>query len=155
VLALSEDKVSKTGKERANELLRSGRLVFFETAGYTAAQIAGLGDLALVPSEKVSELLRKKALEAIARSQLKHRTRVQPLRKKRQKRKVRPVVREETTNLKKLQEWARDWIPIDNELKDTISSDKRETVATWEYDVMLDAYGRMLDAKAKRMAETE
>jgi hypothetical protein len=54
VLALGEGEVAKTGRERANELLRSGRLVFLETAGYTAAQITGLGDLALVPSQKVS-----------------------------------------------------------------------------------------------------
>jgi hypothetical protein len=153
---LTEGEATKTGKERANELLRSGRLVFLETAGYTAAQITGLGDLALVPSEKVSELLRKKALDAIARSRLKRRTRVQLLRKKRRKRKaIRPVLREETTTLKKLQDWARDWILTENELKETISSDKRETVPTWEYDVMLETYGRMLDSKARRMAETE
>lgn len=54
-----------TGRERANDLLRSGRLVFLETAGYTSAQITGLGDLAAVTSEKMSGLLRKKALEAM------------------------------------------------------------------------------------------
>jgi len=153
---LSEGEVSKTGKERANEMLRSGRLVFLETAGYTAAQITGLGDLAFVPSEKVSELLRKKALEAVARSQLKRRTRVQLLRKRRRKRKVkRPVLREETTSTKKVKDWARDWLPTDNELRDTISSDQRETVPTWQYDVTLEAYGRVLDSKAKRIAESE
>jgi hypothetical protein len=83
VLALGEGEVAKTGRERANELLRSGRLVFLETAGYTAAQITGLGDLALVPSEKVSELLRRKALDAVARAILKRRTRVRVLGKKR------------------------------------------------------------------------
>jgi hypothetical protein len=62
---LAEEKVAKTGEERANELLRSGRLVFLETAGYTAAQITGLGDLAAVTSEKMSGLLHKKALEAM------------------------------------------------------------------------------------------
>jgi len=76
VLALGEGEVAKTGRERANELLRSGRVVFLETAGYTAAQITGLRDLALVPSEKVSELLRRKALDAVARSLIKRRTRV-------------------------------------------------------------------------------
>jgi hypothetical protein len=153
---VAEGETQKTGKERANELLRSGRRVFLETAGYTAAQILGLGDLALVPSEKISELLRKKALEAVARSQLKRRTRVELLKKKRKKRKAkRPVLREETKSLKKLKDWARDCLPTDNELKDTISSDNRETVTRWEYDVMLDTYGRMLDSKAKRIAETE
>lgn len=130
--------------------------MFLETAGYTAAQITGLGDLALVPSEKVSELLRKKALEAVARSQLKRRTRVELLRKKRKRRKAkRPVLQEELTSLKKVKDWARDWLPTDNELHDTISSDQRETVPTWQYDVTLEAYGRMLVSKAKRIAESE
>jgi hypothetical protein len=57
-----------------------------ETAGYTTVQITGLGDLASVPSEKVSELLRQKALDAVARSIIKHRTRVRMLRKKRKTR---------------------------------------------------------------------
>ena len=73
---MAEDEAAKTGKERANELLRSGRLAFLETAGYTAAQITGLGDLALVPSEKVSELLRRKALDAVARAYFRNRRRL-------------------------------------------------------------------------------
>ena len=85
VLALGEGEVAKTGRERANELLRSGRLVFLETAGYTTAQITGLGDLASVPSEKVSELLRRKALDAVARSSIKRRVRVRVLKKKKRK----------------------------------------------------------------------
>lgn len=130
--------------------------MFLEEAGYTPAKILGLGDLALVPSEKISELLRKKALEEVAKSQLKRKVRVELLEKKRKKRKAKsPVLREETKSLDNLMKWANDWIPIDNELKDTISNDKREKVPKWEYDVMLDTYGRMLDAKAKRMAETE
>lgn len=80
---MAEGEVAKTGRERANELLRSGRLVFLETAGYTAAQITGLGDLALVPSEKVSQLLRQKALDAVARAILKRRPRVRVVGKKR------------------------------------------------------------------------
>jgi len=66
-----------------------------------------------------------------------------------------PVLREERKSLDKLRKWAGDWLPTDNELTDTISSDKRGKVAKWEYDVMLDTYGRMLDSKAKRVAETE
>jgi hypothetical protein len=61
---LSEDGIAKTRKERANELLRSGRLVFLQTVGYTEAEILGLGDLAVVPSDKVSELLRRKTMQA-------------------------------------------------------------------------------------------
>jgi hypothetical protein len=153
---VTEGQTQKTARERANDLLRSGRKLFLEEAGYTPSQILGLGDLALVPSEKISGLLRKKALEEVAKSQLKRKVRVELLKKKRKKRKAkRPVIREETKSLKKLKDWARDWIPIDNELKDTISSDTRETVTKWEYDVMLDTYGRMLDSKAKRVAETE
>jgi hypothetical protein len=82
---LAEGEVAKTGKERANDLLRSGRRVFLETAGYTEAQITGLGDLALVPSEKVSELLRRKALDAVARAILKRRTRVRVVGRKKRK----------------------------------------------------------------------
>jgi hypothetical protein len=54
--------------------------VFLQTAGYTAVQIAGFGDLATLPDEKVSELLHKKAddaiLKALGESLRKHRLRV-------------------------------------------------------------------------------
>lgn len=53
-------------KKTADELLRSGRLVFLQTAGYTAAQISGFGDLLKLTDEKVSELLHHKAENAIA-----------------------------------------------------------------------------------------
>ncbi len=67
---MAEGEVAKTGRERANELLRSGRLVFLQTVGYTEAEILGLGDLAMVPSDKVSELLRQKTMEAAGRWQI-------------------------------------------------------------------------------------
>jgi hypothetical protein len=71
---VSENEVAKTGEEKAKDLLRSGRLVFLQTAGYTEMQILGLGDLAAVPSAKMSELLHRKALAAVLR---KRRIRVQ------------------------------------------------------------------------------
>ena len=55
---------TKTGKERAKELLRSGRLVFLQTAGYTEPQILGFGDLATLSAERMTELLHSKAVEA-------------------------------------------------------------------------------------------
>lgn len=64
-------------------------------------------------------------------------------------------MREETASLTKVKEWARKYLPNDNELRDTILSDERETAPRWEYDVMLESYSRMLDSKARRMAETE
>jgi hypothetical protein len=70
VFSVAEDEAAKTGNERTNELLRSGRLVFLQTVGYTEAEILGLGDLAMVPSDKVSELLRRKTLEAAGRWQI-------------------------------------------------------------------------------------
>jgi hypothetical protein len=53
-------------EKRADELLRSGRLVFLQTAGYTTAQIIGFGDLTKLPDEKMSELLHNKIDNAIA-----------------------------------------------------------------------------------------
>lgn len=82
---------AKTGEERANELLRSGRLVFLQTAGFTIAQITGLGDLARLPDEKMSELLHNKADNAIANalgeSLRKHRLRVRRVGGRKRKRK--------------------------------------------------------------------
>jgi hypothetical protein len=49
----------------ADELLRSGRLVFLQTAGYSSEQIAGFGDLAMLPGEKIIELLHGKADDTI------------------------------------------------------------------------------------------
>jgi len=55
---------TKAGEERAKELLRSGRLVFLKTAGYTGSQILELGDLAVLPAEKMTGLLHSKVVEA-------------------------------------------------------------------------------------------
>jgi hypothetical protein len=64
VAGLSENEAVKAGTEKASELLRSGRLVFLATAGYTEADILGFGDLAMLRSEKMTELLHRKAVEA-------------------------------------------------------------------------------------------
>ncbi len=64
MLILAE--ANKTDEEKSNELLKSGRLVFLQTVGFTASEIAGLGDLTTLPSERMSELLRRKAEEALA-----------------------------------------------------------------------------------------
>ena len=59
---------AKTNEEKANELLKSGRLVFLQTMGYTATEITRLGDLAAVPPETMSALLHSKAEGAVARA---------------------------------------------------------------------------------------
>lgn len=64
-------------------------------------------------------------------------------------------MREETASLTKVKEWATKYLPSDNELRDTILSEERETLPRWEASVKLDDYSRMLDSKARRMAETE
>jgi hypothetical protein len=88
-LALSE--VSKSGIEKANELLRSGRLVFLKTVGYSVTKIEELGDLAILPSETVSALLHQKAevaiAEALGESLQKHRLRARKVGGKKRKRK--------------------------------------------------------------------
>lgn len=78
---MSEDKVGKTG-EKAEGLLRSGRLVFLQTAGYKQAEILGFGDLATLPSEKMIELLHREALGAVL---CKKRIRVKTFRQKKRK----------------------------------------------------------------------
>jgi hypothetical protein len=62
---MSEEKVS--GAEKARELLRSGRNVFLRAAGYEEREILGFGDLGELPSEKMSDLLHRKTLEALGR----------------------------------------------------------------------------------------
>lgn|GEM_PF-1856477 len=56
----------ESDREKADELLRSGRAVFLQTSGYTTEQITGFGDLAILPDEKMSELLHYKIDNAIA-----------------------------------------------------------------------------------------
>ncbi len=62
---MSEGKVS--GAEKAKELLRSGRQVFLRVVGYSEHEILGFGDLGELPSEKMSDLLHRKTLEALGR----------------------------------------------------------------------------------------
>jgi hypothetical protein len=61
---MSENEAVKTGEEKAKGLLKSGRLVFLTTAGYTEADILGFGDLAMLRSERMTELLHRKVVEA-------------------------------------------------------------------------------------------
>lgn len=63
---MAEGEAGKTREEKTNELLRTGRLVFLQAAGYTAAQITGYGDLAALPSEAMNSLLHEKTELAIA-----------------------------------------------------------------------------------------
>jgi hypothetical protein len=58
----------KARQEKADELLRSGRLVFLQVSGYTPARIAGFGDLLKLTDEKVDELLQHQIDNAIARA---------------------------------------------------------------------------------------
>jgi hypothetical protein len=78
---MSENEGGKT-REKAEELLRSGRLVFLQVAGYKQAEILSFGDLATLPSEKMIELLHSEALAAVLR---KKRIRVKTFRQKKRK----------------------------------------------------------------------
>lgn len=62
---MSEEKVS--GFERAKELLRSGRNVFLRAIGYNEHEILGFGDLGELSSDRMSDLLHRKTLEALGR----------------------------------------------------------------------------------------
>ena len=87
MLPVAEDE--KTQRERTDELLRTGRLVFLQTAGYTAAQITGFGDLVRLPDEKMQELLHSKTEKAIAsllgEATQKHHPRVMKLHRQKRK----------------------------------------------------------------------
>jgi hypothetical protein len=61
---------------------------------------------------------------------------------------------EETTIIAKVKKWAEDYLPNDNELRDTILSEEQDVLPRWEAMIKVETYSRMLDAKAKRMAET-
>ena len=60
--------MAEAPSKSADELLRSGRLVFLQSAGYSAEKIAGFGDLSALPDDKISELLHKKADNAMAKA---------------------------------------------------------------------------------------
>jgi hypothetical protein len=62
---MSEEKAN--GAEKAKELLRPGRRVFLQAVGYSEPEILGFGDLGELSSEKMTELLHRKSLEALAR----------------------------------------------------------------------------------------
>jgi hypothetical protein len=61
---------------------------------------------------------------------------------------------EETAVIANVKKWAKDWLPEDNELRDTILSEEQDVLPRWEAMIKLETYSRMLDSKAKRMAET-
>jgi hypothetical protein len=61
---------------------------------------------------------------------------------------------EETAVIAKVKKWAEVYLPNDNELRDTILSEEQDVLPRWEAVIKLETYSRMLDAKAKRMAET-
>jgi hypothetical protein len=82
----SEGKISP---ELIDEVQRSGRTVFLQMAGYTAAQIAGFGDLVKLPEEKMQELLNNKLELEIAylvgEAELKRPHRIRKLHEKKRK----------------------------------------------------------------------
>jgi hypothetical protein len=82
---MAEIEGAKTPQERAVELLRTGRLVFLQTTGYTEEEIRGLGDLAILPAEKMQELLKQKTLDAAVRRTLRNKVPVKSLRQKKHK----------------------------------------------------------------------
>ncbi len=88
---MREGEGAETGAERVKELLRSGRLIFLQTVGYSETEITRLGDLAILPSETMTVLLHQKAEEAIAEavgeSLQKYRLRVRKVGGKKRKRK--------------------------------------------------------------------
>lgn len=51
-------------KTNSRELLREFNWTLLSTAGYTAAQLAGLGDLSQLSLESLETLITKKAVEA-------------------------------------------------------------------------------------------
>jgi hypothetical protein len=60
---------------------------------------------------------------------------------------------EEIAIIAKVKKWAEDYLPNDNELRDTILSEEQDVLPRWEAMIKLETYSRMLDAKARRMAE--
>jgi hypothetical protein len=62
---------------------------------------------------------------------------------------------EEIAIIAKVKKWAEDYLPNDNELRDTILSEEQDVLPRWEAMIKVETYSRMLDAKVKRMAETE
>lgn len=61
---------------------------------------------------------------------------------------------EETASLTPVKDWAKNLLPKENELRDTILSEEHDVLPRWEALVKLEVYSRMLDAKIRRMKET-
>ena len=60
---------------------------------------------------------------------------------------------EETASFAPVKDWARNFLPKENELRETILSEEHDVLPRWEALVKLEVYSRMLDAKIKRMKE--
>jgi hypothetical protein len=50
-----------------------------------------------------------------------------------------------------VKDWAKNELPIDNELRETILSEQEDSIPHWEANVKMETYSRMLDAKCKLM----
>ena len=61
------------------------------------------------------------------------------------------ILPEENASLVGVKDWAKNQLPSDNELRDAILSDERDSIPRWEAMVQMEAYSRMLDAKCKLM----
>ena len=63
------------------------------------------------------------------------------------------MMREETVSIAKVKEWARNYLPDNNELRDTILGEPEDILPRWEALVKVEVYLRTLDSKARRMRE--
>jgi len=53
---------------------------------------------------------------------------------------------EETAIIAKVKKWAEDYLPNDNELRDTILSEEHDVLPRWEAMIKVETYSRLLDA---------
>jgi hypothetical protein len=58
---------------------------------------------------------------------------------------------EENVSLAQVKDWAKNQVPPDNELHDTILSEEHDIIPRWEALVKMETYSRMLDAKHELM----
>jgi hypothetical protein len=58
---------------------------------------------------------------------------------------------EETASFAPVKDWAKNSLPEENELRDTILSEEHDVLPRWEALVKLEVYSRTLDAKFKLM----
>ncbi len=54
-------------------------------------------------------------------------------------------------SLVEVKDWARNALPTNNELRETILSEQEDSIPQWEANVKMETYSRMLDAKCKLM----